>query len=66
VLGRSVPQADVELAFTHTEIELLERLVHDTPQNAQAPPIVRNVIRITRYRQHLTDDVQRRTTAAAG
>jgi hypothetical protein len=27
-------------------IELLERVVHDTPHNAQAPPLVRNVIRL--------------------
>lgn len=46
MLGRSAPQAAAELAFTRTEIEVLQRIVHDTPHNAQAPPLVRNVIRL--------------------
>ncbi|MFC0572408.1 IS4 family transposase [Paraburkholderia solisilvae] len=53
MLGRSAPQADVELAFTHAEIELLERLVSDTPQNAQAPPMARNVIRLAQLGGYL-------------
>ncbi|WP_230564106.1 IS4 family transposase [Paraburkholderia translucens] len=53
MLGRSAPQAAAELAFTHTEIELLEHIVHDTPHNAQAPPLVRNVIRLAQLGGYL-------------
>ncbi|MFT0174448.1 hypothetical protein ACLKMY_36720 [Paraburkholderia mimosarum] len=35
MLGRSAPRAAAELAFTRTEIELLEHVVHDTPHNAR-------------------------------
>jgi hypothetical protein len=51
--GRSAPKSDAKLAFTRTEIELLERLVRDTPQNAQAPPMARNVIRLAQLGGHL-------------
>ncbi|MFC7634277.1 IS4 family transposase [Paraburkholderia humisilvae] len=51
--GRSAPQASAELAFTQTEIELLERVVNDTPRNAQAPPLLRNVIRLAQLGGHL-------------
>jgi hypothetical protein len=40
MLGRSAPRAAAELAFTRTEIDLLEHVVHDTSHNAQAPPLV--------------------------
>ena len=53
MLGRSAPQAAAELAFTRIEIELPERVVHDTPHNAQAPPLVRNVIRLARLGGYL-------------
>jgi hypothetical protein len=53
MLGRSAPQAAAELAFTRTEIELLEHIVHDTPHNAQAPPLVRNVIRLAQLGGYL-------------
>jgi hypothetical protein len=53
MLGRSAPQAAAELAFTHTEIELLDRIVHDTTHNAQAPPLVRNVIRLAQLGGYL-------------
>ena len=53
MLGRSAPQSDAELAFPRTEIELLERLVRDTPQNAQAPPMARNVIRLAQLGGYL-------------
>jgi hypothetical protein len=46
MLSRSAPRATADLAFTQTEIELLERVVHNTPRNAQAPPLLRNVIRL--------------------
>ena len=41
---RAAPQAPPEPAFTRTEIELLDRVAHDTSHNAQAPPLVRNAI----------------------
>jgi hypothetical protein len=53
MLGRSAPHVAAELAFTHTEIELLECIVHDTPHNAQAPPLVRNVIRLAQLGGYL-------------
>lgn len=53
MLGRSAPQASADLAFTQTEIELLERVVHDTPCNAQAPPLLRNVIRLAQLGGYL-------------
>jgi hypothetical protein len=53
MLSRSAPQATAELAFTPTEIELLERVVHDTPRNAQAPPLQRNVIRLAQLGGYL-------------
>ncbi|MGE8488641.1 MAG: IS4 family transposase [Paraburkholderia nemoris] len=53
MLGRSAPQSSAELAFTRTEIELLERVVHDTPHNAQAPALVRNVMRLAQLGGYL-------------
>lgn len=53
MLGRTAPQAPAELAFTRTEIELLERVVHDSSHNAQAPPLVRNVIRLAQLGGYL-------------
>jgi hypothetical protein len=41
MLSRSVPRASAELAFSAIEIELLKRVAHDTPRNAQAPPLMR-------------------------
>lgn len=46
MIGRSVPQAAVELAFTQTEVELLEHVVSEPHHNAQAPPLVRNLMRL--------------------
>ncbi|MEX3969706.1 IS4 family transposase [Paraburkholderia caribensis] len=53
MLGRPATRAAAELAFTRTEIDLLEHLVHDTSHNAQAPPLVRNVIRLARLGGYL-------------
>lgn len=53
MLGRPAPQATAELAFTHTEIELLAHIVHNTPHNARTPPLVRNVIRLAQLGGYL-------------
>jgi hypothetical protein len=46
MLSPSVPRASAELAFSAIGIELPKRVAHDTPRNAQAPPLMRNVIRL--------------------
>jgi hypothetical protein len=53
MLGRLAPQVPAEIAFTRTETELLERVVHDTSHNAQAPPLLRNVIRLAQLGGYL-------------
>ncbi|MCO4879389.1 hypothetical protein L8949_20365 [Paraburkholderia caribensis] len=53
MLGRSAPRAAAELAFTRTEIDLLEHVVHDPSHNAQAPPLVRNAIRLAQLGGYL-------------
>jgi hypothetical protein len=53
MLARTAPQAPAELAFTRTEIELLDRVVHDASHNAQAPPLLRNVIRLAQLSGYL-------------
>jgi hypothetical protein len=53
MLGRSAPTAPAELAFTSTEIELLERVIHDSSHNAQAPPPVRNVRKLAQLGGYL-------------
>ena len=53
MLGRSVAHADAGLVFSAIEIEVLERVAHDTPHNAQAPPLLRNVIRLAQLGGYL-------------
>jgi hypothetical protein len=53
MLARTAPQAPAELAFTRTEIELLDRIVHDASHNVQAPPLLRNVIRLAQLGGYL-------------
>jgi hypothetical protein len=53
MLNRSAQLAAAELAFTRTEIEPLELVVHDTPHNAQAPLLVRNIIRLAQFGGYL-------------
>jgi hypothetical protein len=48
VISRTEPQASAELAVTSAEIDLLARAVQDSPRAAQAPPILRNVIKVAR------------------
>ena len=62
MIGRSAPQAAVELAFTQTEIELLEHVVREPHHNAQAPPLVRKVLRLAQldgYLARASDPIRR-------
>jgi hypothetical protein len=45
--------SSAEAAFTPTEIELLERIVPDLPLTAQAPPLLRNLIKVARLGGYL-------------
>ncbi|WP_237575563.1 IS4 family transposase [Mycetohabitans sp. B8] len=53
MISRSVPQAPPEVVFTQTEIELLGRVVQDSPRSAQAPPLLRNLIKLARLGGYL-------------
>ena len=53
MISRCAPQAPAETAFTSTEIELLERIVPDLPLAAQAPPLLRNLIKVARLGGYL-------------
>ncbi|MCG1039382.1 MULTISPECIES: IS4 family transposase [Burkholderiaceae] len=53
MISRSVPQAPPEVAFTQTEIELLGRVVQDSPRSAQALPLLRNLLKRARLGGHL-------------
>ncbi|MEX3968888.1 IS4 family transposase [Paraburkholderia sp. EG286B] len=53
MICRSAPQAAAELAFTQTEIELLEHVVREPHHNAQAPPLVRSVMRLAQLGGYL-------------
>lgn len=53
MISRSVPQAPPEVAFTQTEIELLGRVVQDSPRSAQAPPLLRNLLKLARLGGYL-------------
>jgi hypothetical protein len=53
MISRSAPQAAAELAFSQTEIELLEHVVREPDHNAQAPPLLRNVMRLAQLGGYL-------------
>jgi len=53
MISRCAPQAPAEAAFTPAEIELLERIVPDLPLTAQAPPLLRNLIKVARLGGYL-------------
>jgi hypothetical protein len=53
MISRVVPQAAPEVAFTRTEIELLDRLVQESPRTARAPPLVRNVFKLAQLGGYL-------------
>jgi hypothetical protein len=53
MISRCAPQAPAETAFTSTEIEFLERIVPDLPLTAQAPPLLRNLIKVVRLGGYL-------------
>lgn len=42
-----------EIAFTKTEIELLDRLVQESARTARAPPLVRNVFKLAQLGGYL-------------
>lgn len=53
MISRAVPQAPPEVAFTQTEIELLDRLVQESARTARAPPLVRNVFKLAQLGGYL-------------
>jgi hypothetical protein len=53
MISRCAPQSPPEAVFTSTEIELLDRVVRDLPYTAQAPPLLRNVIKVARLGGYL-------------
>ncbi|WP_208524374.1 IS4 family transposase [Paraburkholderia tuberum] len=53
MISRCAPQAPLDTASTPAEIELLERVVSGLPLTAQAPPLVRNLIKVARLGGYL-------------
>ena len=53
MISRCAPQAAPDTVFTSTEIELLECVVPDLPFTAQAPPLLRNLIKVARLGGYL-------------
>ncbi|EEF27425.1 conserved hypothetical protein [Ricinus communis] len=53
MISRCAPQAPPDLVFTSSEMELLERVVPDLPLDAQAPPLLRNLIKVARLGGYL-------------
>jgi hypothetical protein len=53
MISRCAPQAPLDTAFTPAEIHLLERVVSDSPLTAQAPPLLRNLIKVARLGGYL-------------
>jgi hypothetical protein len=53
MISRCAPQAAPDTVFTATEIELPGRLLPDLPLTAQAPPRLRNLIRVARLGGYL-------------
>ncbi|SAL88143.1 hypothetical protein AWB68_08670 [Caballeronia choica] len=53
MLNRCAAHAPAQLAVTQTEIELLDRVVKDTPRTAQAPPLLRSLIKLAQLGGYL-------------
>jgi hypothetical protein len=53
MISRCAPQAPPDAVFTSTEMELLERVVPDLPLAAQAPPLLRNLVKVARLGGYL-------------
>ncbi|KIP17144.1 hypothetical protein KY49_6994 [Burkholderia sp. MSHR3999] len=53
MLSRCVSDAPSGLALSHTEVQLLDRLVADTPGTAQAPPLLRSATKLARLGGYL-------------
>jgi hypothetical protein len=60
------PHAITDLAFSVIKIVLLERVVDDTPHNAQASPLLLNVIRLAQLGDNLAPTSLRRETPSCG
>jgi hypothetical protein len=52
-INRSVPDAPPEVAFTATEITLLDQLVKDTARTANAPPLSHSLIKLAQLGGYL-------------
>lgn len=53
MISRCAPEAPLDAAFTPDEIQLLERVVSDSPLAMQAPPLLRNLIKVARFGGYL-------------
>lgn len=53
MISRCAPQAPPDAVFTPIEMELLERVVPDLPNDARAPPLVRHLIKVARLGGYL-------------
>jgi hypothetical protein len=53
MISRCAPEAPLDAAFTSDEIQLLERAVSDSPLTTQAPPLLRNLIKVARLGGYL-------------
>jgi hypothetical protein len=53
MLNRCAAHAPAQLAITQTEVELLDRVVKDTPRTAQAPPLLRSLIKLAQLGGYL-------------
>lgn len=53
MISRCAPQAPPDTVFASTEIELLGRVVPALPFTAQAPPRLRNLIKVAQLGRYL-------------
>ncbi|SAL86119.1 Transposase for transposon Tn5 [Caballeronia arvi] len=53
MLNRCAAHAPAQLAVTQREVELLDRVVKDTPRMAQAPPLLRSLIKLAQLGGYL-------------
>jgi hypothetical protein len=53
MISRCAPEAPLDAAFTSDEIQLRERAVSDSPLTTQAPPLLRNLIKVARLGGYL-------------
>jgi hypothetical protein len=53
MLNRCAARAPAQLALTQTEVELLDRIVKDTPRTTRAPPLLRSLIKLAQLGGYL-------------